>query len=93
MRSSTDRSTFLRTGAPTPGIQVFAGRTPAHTSSGTPQDYTRVIFRNQALAEGVETEAEVQAARALGCTMAQGFLYDRALPPDGIDERIRRQPA
>lgn len=45
------------------------------------------------LAEGVETEAEVKAARALGCTMAQGFLYDRALPPNGIDERIRRQPS
>ncbi len=46
----------------------------------------------ESLAEGVETEAEVQAARALGCTMAQGFHYDRALPPDGIDERLRRQP-
>lgn len=47
----------------------------------------------ESLAEGVETEAEVAAARALGCTMAQGFLYDKALPPDGIDERLARQPA
>lgn len=45
------------------------------------------------LAEGVETEAEVEAARALGCTMAQGYLYDKALPPDGIDDRLRRQAA
>ena len=45
------------------------------------------------LAEGVETEGEVEAARALGCTMAQGYLYDKALPPDGIDDRLRRQAA
>jgi EAL domain-containing protein (putative c-di-GMP-specific phosphodiesterase class I) len=47
----------------------------------------------EALAEGVETEEEMKAARALGCTMAQGYLYDRALPPHGIDERVRRQSA
>ena len=32
------------------------------------------------VAEGVETEAEAEALRALGCDVAQGFLYSRALP-------------
>lgn len=32
------------------------------------------------VAEGVETEAEAETLRRLGCDLAQGFLYARALP-------------
>ncbi|MDF1792422.1 MAG: EAL domain-containing response regulator [Thalassobaculaceae bacterium] len=32
------------------------------------------------VAEGVETEAEADTLRALGCDLAQGFLYSRAVP-------------
>lgn len=32
------------------------------------------------VAEGVETEAEAETLRSLGCDLAQGFLYSRALP-------------
>jgi len=32
------------------------------------------------IAEGVETEAEAESLRALGCDLVQGFLYSRALP-------------
>jgi diguanylate cyclase (GGDEF)-like protein/PAS domain S-box-containing protein len=32
------------------------------------------------IAEGVETRAQLERLRAVGCTFAQGFLYDAALP-------------
>lgn len=34
----------------------------------------------EVLAEGVETEAQVSALRAMDCTLMQGFLYSRPLP-------------
>lgn len=34
------------------------------------------------VAEGVETEAEVETLAKLGCDIAQGYLYARPLPPD-----------
>ena len=34
----------------------------------------------QVLAEGVETEAQAQALRALGCDEVQGYLYARPMP-------------
>jgi diguanylate cyclase (GGDEF)-like protein/PAS domain S-box-containing protein len=40
------------------------------------------------VAEGVETEAQLAALRALGCDFAQGFLIARALPPAVIGERL-----
>lgn len=38
-------------------------------------------------AEGVETEDQRDALRRLGCTTAQGFLFDRPLPPSLLAER------
>jgi diguanylate cyclase (GGDEF)-like protein/PAS domain S-box-containing protein len=37
-------------------------------------------------AEGVETEAQADALRKLGCDTAQGFHYAASTPPDAIDE-------
>lgn len=37
------------------------------------------------LAEGVETQAEVDTCAALGAELFQGFNFARALPPDGLD--------
>jgi EAL domain-containing protein (putative c-di-GMP-specific phosphodiesterase class I) len=34
------------------------------------------------VAEGVETEAQLDMIAALGCHYAQGFLFARPLPPD-----------
>ena len=39
--------------------------------------------------EGVETEAQLERLRELGCRYAQGFLLDRPLPPDELEERLR----
>ncbi|UUY03725.1 EAL domain-containing protein [Svornostia abyssi] len=39
--------------------------------------------------EGVETEAQLQALRDLGCQYAQGFLLDRPLPPEELEARLR----
>ncbi len=40
-------------------------------------------LRLQVVAEGTETEAQVAQLRALGCEMAQGFLYS---PPVSAEE-------
>ena len=37
------------------------------------------------IAEGIETERQRERLRALGCTVGQGFLFARPLPPDEFD--------
>lgn len=39
--------------------------------------------------EGVETEAQLDRLRELGCQYAQGFLLDRPLPPEQLEARLR----
>jgi len=41
-------------------------------------------------AEGVETEAQLDAVRAHGCDEIQGFLFSRPLPPRDALELITR---
>ena len=36
----------------------------------------------QVLAEGIETQTQLEALTAMGCHFGQGFLWSRALPPD-----------
>jgi diguanylate cyclase (GGDEF)-like protein len=43
------------------------------------------------VAEGVETEAQLEALRALGCDQYQGFYCSPAVPPDEFEELIRAQ--
>lgn len=43
----------------------------------------------QVLAEGVETEAQAQALRALGCDEVQGYLYARPMPLDQLTAWLR----
>jgi diguanylate cyclase (GGDEF)-like protein/PAS domain S-box-containing protein len=44
------------------------------------------------VAEGVETEAQHQAVVDAGCQLGQGWLYDRAMTPDDVGERLGRGP-
>ncbi|MFX9623048.1 EAL domain-containing protein [Acinetobacter baumannii] len=40
------------------------------------------------VAEGVETEAQAQQLRALGCREVQGFLVSQAVPADLVAQRF-----
>ena len=41
-----------------------------------------------AMAEGIESEAQLASLRDLGCDLAQGFLFARALPPAELAELL-----
>jgi EAL domain-containing protein (putative c-di-GMP-specific phosphodiesterase class I) len=40
------------------------------------------------VAEGIETEAQAKAIRALGCRYGQGFVFDPALPADQLERHL-----
>jgi EAL domain-containing protein (putative c-di-GMP-specific phosphodiesterase class I) len=46
----------------------------------------------RAVAEGVETPAQVEALRAMGCDLAQGYHYARPLPAPLIKEWLDANP-
>jgi diguanylate cyclase (GGDEF)-like protein/PAS domain S-box-containing protein len=41
-----------------------------------------------AMAEGIESEAQLASLRELGCDLAQGFLFARAIPPAELAELL-----
>jgi EAL domain-containing protein (putative c-di-GMP-specific phosphodiesterase class I) len=45
----------------------------------------------QVLAEGIETEAQMQFLRALGCEMGQGWLFAKAMPLDALTAHLLAQ--
>jgi EAL domain-containing protein (putative c-di-GMP-specific phosphodiesterase class I) len=44
------------------------------------------------VAEGIETESQLEQAIALGCDFGQGFYFARPLPAERIDELLREAP-
>jgi EAL domain-containing protein (putative c-di-GMP-specific phosphodiesterase class I) len=40
------------------------------------------------IAEGVETESQVQLLKQLGCTVVQGYYFSRPLHPSDFETRI-----
>ena len=42
-------------------------------------------------AEGVEDEAQSRLLGALGCDLAQGYLYSRPVPPDALEKLLRER--
>ena len=44
------------------------------------------------VAEGVETEAQLAALRALGCEFCQGYLFSRPVDADAAAGLIASQP-
>jgi len=49
-------------------------------------------LRLTVLAEGVETQAQLDLLRNMGCDMAQGFLFSRAIPADKMARLLGEQP-
>jgi EAL domain-containing protein (putative c-di-GMP-specific phosphodiesterase class I) len=45
-----------------------------------------------AIAEGVETAAQLDVLRGIGCESAQGYLFSRPLPPEEIELLLERDP-
>ena len=66
--------------------------------SESPDGITSVMFRHVAslarelgmecIAEGVETQAQVQILRDNGCELAQGYFFDKPLPVDEYEKRL-----
>ena len=46
------------------------------------------ILGKDVVAEGIETEQEMQAMQKVGCTHLQGYLFARALPADRIEQMV-----
>jgi diguanylate cyclase (GGDEF)-like protein len=46
----------------------------------------------RAVAEGVETEAQLLALRKLGCAEAQGYHFSRPCEPEAIEAMLREDP-
>ena len=47
----------------------------------------------EVIAEGAETEAEVQELIEAGCEYAQGFVYGRPMTAQMVQQMVRRRPA
>jgi EAL domain-containing protein (putative c-di-GMP-specific phosphodiesterase class I) len=47
----------------------------------------------RAIAEGVETESQSARLRALGCRLAQGYLYGRPMPQADAERWLERPPS
>ncbi|MGN0666533.1 MAG: putative bifunctional diguanylate cyclase/phosphodiesterase [Huintestinicola sp.] len=46
-------------------------------------------LKMEAISEGVETPTQADFLRETHCSMAQGFLFDRPLPKDEFEKRLR----
>jgi EAL domain-containing protein (putative c-di-GMP-specific phosphodiesterase class I) len=50
-------------------------------------------FRLKVVAEGVESQDQVDYMREIGCEFAQGFFYSRAISGDTILDYLARESA
>jgi EAL domain-containing protein (putative c-di-GMP-specific phosphodiesterase class I) len=50
------------------------------------------ILKLQVIAEGVETQAQLECLRRGSCDEIQGFFFSRALPPDELGKLVQSAP-
>ncbi len=50
-------------------------------------------FNLSTVAEGVETQADLDLVRGLGCDLVQGWLIAKAMPVDELIVWLRNRPA
>lgn len=43
------------------------------------------------VAEGIETEAQINLLRQLDCDMVQGFYYDKPMRASAFEDKLRKQ--
>ncbi len=78
-------------------LKIDRSFTEAVVSDSTTAEIVRgLVAIAQALkmgivAEGVETEAELEAIRSLGCDRGQGYLFARPCTPEAAIELLRKQ--
>jgi EAL domain-containing protein (putative c-di-GMP-specific phosphodiesterase class I) len=48
-------------------------------------------FGLKVVAEGVETEGQLEMLRRLGCDHSQGYLHSRPVPAEQLEKRLREQ--
>jgi len=73
--------------------QVFVSRLPADANDAAiVEAITKLAaaLRISLIAEGVETQEQLQFLRARGCAEAQGYYFSRPVPPEAATALIRR---
>ena len=79
---------------PIDGIKIDAAFIRSLLSNSNSYKITRAIaqlagaLELEIIAEGIESDQEVEVLRQLGCHMGQGFLFGRPMAPEAAVERI-----
>jgi EAL domain-containing protein (putative c-di-GMP-specific phosphodiesterase class I) len=79
---------------PVDTVKIDRGFVQPMIGDGKSDDFVEVILNLTrklsltAIAEGVETEAQRQALSAMGCPLAQGYLFSKPLTPDDVSALI-----
>ena len=65
------------------------------------KEKTKILIRNivnmvhdlgfRVIAEGVETDEQAEFLRGIGCSMVQGYLYDKPLPLEEFEKRLETE--
>lgn len=67
--------------------QITSSKNDRAVLAGVMEIASRIGF--ETVAEGVETQEQLQVFTEMGCTLIQGWYYAPALPPDEVAERLR----
>ena len=51
---------------------------------------TLITLRQEVIAEGVETQAQLRYLREQGCDMVQGYLFSPPVPVNEFEDMVRQ---